>query len=122
MISIERDPPPARHDWLDAILAADAHATQSAYIADDGFTARVIAALPAAPQRPAWRAPIVGAMWTVAAVGLAVAAPGTMLDAVRETYRFVASQPVSLTSLAGAAAALLALTGAAAVYGLRDGE
>ena len=42
-------------DWLDAALAAAGKEHRAAYVADDGFTARVIGRLPAAPTLPAWR-------------------------------------------------------------------
>jgi len=111
---------PDRSDWIDTLLAADAAETQAAYLADDGFTARVLAALPESITRPAWRKPAVVALWGAAVAGLAVATPDTLLGAVREGYRLVASMPVSLPGLAGAAGVMLALTGVAAALTLRD--
>ena len=100
-------------DWLDDLLRSDAGGD---YIADDGFTARVMTSLPAAVATlPAWRKPVVIALWLVAAIGLAFAAPGAMLDVAREAYRLLATVPVSLSGLASAAAALFLLTGAAAL-------
>lgn len=106
-------------DWLDGLLAADATATRDAYIGDDGFTARVMQAIPVARPAPAWRKPAVAALWGAAAAGLALAMPGVLLDVAREGYRFVATQPVSLSGIMGAAVAMVALTGAAAAYSLR---
>ncbi|MCC6196669.1 MAG: hypothetical protein IT518_19620 [Burkholderiales bacterium] len=105
--------------WIDNALRAD----RDGYLADDGFTARVMAALPApAAALPAWRTPAVIAMWLVAAVGLAFAAPGAMLDVAREAYRLLAAVPVSLSGIATAAAALIALTAGAAAYTLRQSD
>lgn len=104
-------------DWLDDVLRAD-----DGYIADDGFTARVMTALPAPAALPRWRRPAVAALWGVAAAALAVAAPGAVLDVAREGYRLLATVPVSISGIAGAMAAIVALTGAAAAYTLRASD
>jgi len=107
-------------DWMDDLLRADANASRDDYIADDGFTARVMSALPAAAALPKWRKPVVAALWGVAAVGVAVAAPGAVLDVAREAYRLLATVPVSIAGIAGAMAAIVTATGAAAAaYTLR---
>src|SRR5258708_3617984 len=51
----------ADHEWLDAVLARDAAATP--YIEDDGFTAGVMAKLPARASRSPYR-------WIVPAMGV----------------------------------------------------
>ena len=109
-------------DGLEGRLTADAAATREAYIADDGFTSRVMAALPSPLALPAWRKPAVIVLWSVAAAGLALAMPGAMLEVLREAYRLLATQPVSLSGIAGAAITLVALTGAAAAYTLRAND
>ena len=108
---------PAERDWLDDVLRSDEE-----YIADDGFTARVTSALPAPAALPKWRKPAVAVLWGVAAAGLAVAAPGAMLDVAREAYRLLATVPVSVAGLASAMAAIVAATGAAAAYALRGND
>jgi len=105
-------------DWLERMLVADGGARRDAYIADDGFTARVMTALPAPLSPPAWRRPVVVALWSVAAAGIAVAMPGAVVDVGREAYRLLAAQPVSLSGMAGAAAAMFGLTTAAAFWSL----
>ena len=110
-------------DWLDRLLAGDARAHRDSYVADDGFSARVMSALPpplAPITLPAWRKPAVMALWGVAAAGIALAMPSAMLDVGREAYRLLAAQPVSLSGIAGAVVAMIALTSAAAAYSLRD--
>jgi hypothetical protein len=106
-------------EWLDRLLVADAVEHRAAYVADDGFTARVMAALPAPCTLPAWRKPAIVGLWGVAAAVLAVAMPGAMLDVGREAYRLLATQPVSLSGIAGAAVAMIGFTWAAAAYTLR---
>ena len=111
------------HDWLDDLLKADAAATRDDYIADDGFATRVMSSLPApVAAMPAWRKPAVIALWVVAAVALAFAAPGAMVEVARAAYRLLAAQPVSLSGIATAAVAIIALTSAAAAYSLRAGD
>ena len=112
--------PSTPDDWLDGVLAADAAEHRAEYVADDGFTARVMATLPA-PVRamPAWRKPVLVVLWTVAALVLAIAMPGAVLEVARGAYRLLATQPISLSGIAGAAAAMIGLTWAAAAYTLR---
>jgi hypothetical protein len=118
-------PVPDSHDragddaWLDRMLAEDAAAARHAYIDDAGFTASVMAALPAPATLPRWRKPAVAAMWAAAGLATAVALPDTLLDAFRETIRLVAGQPVSLSGMAAALGALAAATWAGTAYALR---
>lgn len=114
--------PDTNDDWLEQLLAADGAAARGEYIDDAGFTAKVMAALPAPMTLPSWRKPAVFALWGVAAAALAVAAPGAVLDVAREAYRLLATQPVSVAGIAGAAATMLAATGAAAAYLLRQND
>lgn len=113
---------PAGDDWLDRLLGDDARATRDAYVADEGFTARVLSTLPAPVTEPAWRKPVVVALWGVAAVGCAIAMPAAMLDVGREAYRLLVAHPVSLSGIVGAAAAMFGLTAAAAAYSLRASD
>jgi hypothetical protein len=95
-------------DWMERTLRAQARARADDYLADDGFTARVMADLPASATLPAWRQRAVAAIWTVAAAGIAFAFPETFLDVAREAYR-LAVQPVSLPQIG---VGVLALAGA----------
>jgi hypothetical protein len=109
-------------DWLDRVLADDARAYRDAYVADEGFVARVMQALPAPLALPAWRKPVVLALWGVAAAGIALAMPSAVLEVGREAYRLLAAQPVSLSGIAGAVVAMIAVTSAAAAYTLRTND
>ena len=86
-------------DWLDALIAADGADHRGGYLADDGFTARVMQALPAPLTAPAWRRPVVIALWLVAAAVIATMLPGTALDVAREVFRLFAAIPFSLSTL-----------------------
>ena len=114
------DAPPDA-DWLDAALAADARDHASAYVDDRGFTARVMAGLPAPlPAAPRWRRPVLVALWTAAVAGAALALPGVALDVGREAFRMLAAQPVSLPQIATALAAAGIATWGAAAWALRS--
>ena len=97
-------------DWLDAALAAAGQEHRAAYVADDGFTARVIGRLPAAPTLPAWRRPVIVLLWLLAGAGAAVSMPGAFDDAFRSGVALLVGRPLGLTDLA----LLLVLCGAAA--------
>ena len=68
----------AGDDWLDAALRADGREHRADYLDDDGFTARVMAELPAPATLPAWRKRALIALWAAAGVGIAVALPGAV--------------------------------------------
>ena len=106
-------------DWLERMLRDDAEEHRTAYLADDGFTARVAAALPAPATLPAWRRPAIAALWTVAAAGLALALPGTVTDVAHQVTRLLGAQPISLTNIATGVLALGLAGWAAAAYALR---
>jgi hypothetical protein len=104
-------------DWLDAALRTNAR--ESAYIADAGFTAKVMGALPAPAVVPAWRKPALGLLWAAGLVAGAVALPEAYADVAREAFRLV-SQPFSLPQAGVAIAALGAAMWTAAAWTLRD--
>lgn len=107
-------------DWLEQALRSDAREHRESYLDDAGFTARVMAALPAAVAiLPRWRRPAVAAIWAAAAAGMAVALPGVALDIGREAYRLFATQPLSLAQVGVTLAALGIGTWVAAAWTLR---
>lgn len=117
MTSRESDAPTG--DRLDAALRAQGAAHRDEYIDDDGFTARVIEALPPPVALPAWRKPVVAALWTVGSTGAAMAFPGVLTDLAREMLRLLGAHPISLPGIATAIAALAVATWAGAAYTLR---
>ena len=97
----------ANADWLDRALADDARDHAGGYLADDGFTARVMSSLPAPIAAPAWRKPAVTALWGIAAVGLALALPSAAMDVAREAFKVFSAKPFALSEIA----AVLAVVG-----------
>jgi hypothetical protein len=110
------DPP---LDWMDRILLRDADELAGDYIADDGFTARVVQRLPRAGALPAWRRPALVALWAIAAVLVAVALPGVALDVARAAYKLFAARPFSLSTIAFTIVAVGVATWTAAAVALR---
>ncbi|HEV8500210.1 MAG TPA: hypothetical protein VGR63_01440 [Casimicrobiaceae bacterium] len=108
---------PAGGDWLDVALRAH----RLPPLADDGFAARVMAALPppVAAVAPAWRQPVVALLWVLSAIGIALSLPNAALDVVREAYRVFTAIPVSVPQLAFAVVALAAVTWSVAAYAVR---
>ena len=100
-------------------LRRSARDERSAYIGDEGFTARVMQALPVALSLPAWRKPAIVALWAVALAGISLALPSAVLDVVREGYRLIGAQPVSLSGMVGAILLAGTLSWTAAAYALR---
>ena len=111
----------ASDDWLERLLAADGSDHRAGYLADDGFTARVAAALPApvTVAMPAWRKPVVALLWTIAAAGIALALPEALADAASAIVRLLGHQPVSLANVAVGLVALGVASWAGAAYALR---
>lgn len=97
-------------DWLDAALEEAGREHRAAYVADDGFTARVIGCLPVAPTLPAWRRPVIVLLWLLAGASTVVALPGAFDDAFRSGVALLVGRPLGLADLA----LLLLLCGAGA--------
>ena len=109
----------AGDDWLDALLARDGQEHRASYLDDDGFSARVMAALPPAPALPAWRKPALAGLWAVAGIGIAFALPATVTDVAHEIMRAILGQRVSVAGLGAVVVALAASAWAAAAVALR---
>jgi hypothetical protein len=110
----------AADDWLERALREDGGNHRADYLADDGFTARVAAALPPPATLPAWRKPAVAALWTAAAAGVAVALPGAVADVAAQVTRILGTHPISLANIATGVLALALASWVAAAYTLRD--
>ena len=106
-------------DWLESALRDDALVHRAEYLPDDGFTARVMAKLPAAPSLPSWRKPAVSALWAAASIGIALSLPGAYADVVREYLRIVAGHPVTLSQIATGVVMLGVASWTAMVWALR---
>ena len=97
-------------DWLDAALEAAAQEHRAAYVADDGFTANIMAQLPPAPTLPAWRRPVIALLWLLAGAAALVSLPGAFDDAFRGSVALLLGHRLGLADFA----LLLVLCGGAA--------
>jgi hypothetical protein len=104
-VSSERDTPA---DWIDRLLADDAHEYAESYIDDAGFAAKVMQQLPAPATLPAWRKPAATMLWAAVGLGLAFTLPGAALDVAREAFKLFAAKPFSLSEVL----AIIAVAGA----------
>ncbi|MGH8713350.1 MAG: hypothetical protein ACREYB_05005 [Casimicrobiaceae bacterium] len=100
----------ADKDWLDAALESAGREHRAAYVADDGFTARVLGRLPVTPTLPAWRRPAIALLWLLVGAAAMVALPGAFDDAFRGAVGLIVARPFHLTDIA----VMLGLCGAAA--------
>jgi hypothetical protein len=105
--------------WLEQALVADGALHRDSYVDDDGFTTKVMGALPAPAALPRWRKPALAGLWTIAGVGIASALPGTMFDVAREAFRLVAARPFALSEIAAALLVVGIATGMGTAMALR---
>ena len=114
----------AEDDWLEAALRAEGAAHRAEYVDDAGFTAKVMAVLPAPVALPAWRRPALTLLWAFLGLGIAVALPGVVVDvlrdALRDVLRVLLGQSVSLTGIGAAVIAMIVAAWGAAAFVLRD--
>ena len=110
----------AGDDWLDGLLRADGGEHRAGYLDDDGFTARVMSALPAPAALPAWRKPALTALWAGAGIGIALELPATVVDVAHEVLRVILGQRVSLSGIGAGVVVLGVSAWAAVALVLRD--
>jgi len=106
-------------DWLEQALRADGHAYRSAYVADDGFSLRILQALPRAVTPPAWRKPVLALMWTGAEIAALLAIPGLFDDVFRGAVAMFVGHRLGIGDIAGLVIALGAATWGTLIYALR---
>jgi len=110
---------PDAGDWLEQALLAEGLEHRAQNLPDDGFTARVMLALPRAATLPAWRKPVVALLWIMAALAAAVAIPGAFEDVFRGAVAMFVGHRVSLADVAGVLVVLGAATWGTLVYAMR---
>jgi hypothetical protein len=106
--------------WLEQALRADAQAHAAAYVADDGFTAKVMGRLPAPAVLPAWRRPVVLLLWLVAGGAAVALLPDLFYAIFGGLVALLVGQPaVTWSHLAVAFMLLCGATGSTLVYVMR---
>ncbi|MEO8738374.1 MAG: hypothetical protein ABI537_01575 [Casimicrobiaceae bacterium] len=109
----------AAEDWLDRALRAEGAAQRSDYIADDGFTASVVAQLPVAATAPAWRRPAVALLWLGAGIAALMAVPGLFDDTFRGSVAMVVGHRFGVADVAVLLGLLAAATWSSLIYAAR---
>jgi hypothetical protein len=94
----------AGDDWLDGMLRDSGREHRADYIADDGFTQRVMAKLPEPAMLPAWRRPVVALLWTLAVGALLLSLPGLFDQLFRGAVAVLVGHRVGLPDIAMALA------------------
>jgi hypothetical protein len=106
-------------EWLEQLLRADAHEHAATYLADDGFSAAVVARLPRAVALPSWRKPAVIALWAIVGVAILAALPVWFDDVFRSMAALLVGQRFRLADLVTIVALLGAVTWSALFFAAR---
>lgn len=108
MMNMNTQPTNPDHDWLEQLLREDAREHAADYVADDGFTARVLEQLPSSAALPAWRRPVLWALWAIVAIAVIAALPVWFQDVFASISAALVGQRIRLSDVA----MLLTLLGA----------
>jgi hypothetical protein len=107
-------------DWLDDMLRNAGREHRADYLADDGFTQRVMAELPEPVTLPAWRRPVVILMWALGLGTVMFSLPGVFEQVFRGAMAVLVGHRLGVPDVAVA----LLLAGATAwstlVYAMRS--
>ena len=109
----------ASDDWIERALGDAGREHRAEYISDGGFTARVIARLPEPLTLPAWRRPIIAALWLFAGLALVVALPGLFDQVFRGAVAMLLGHQMRLADVGIAVIMLAAMTWSALLYAMR---
>ena len=107
-------------DWLDDMLRDAGREHRADYVADDGFTQRVMAQLPEPATLPAWRRPAVVLLWVLGIGALMFSLPGLFEQVFRGAVAMLAGQRLGLPDVAMALIVFGAATWGTLVYAVRS--
>jgi len=107
-------------DWLDDMLRDAGREHRAGYVADDGFTQRVMAQLPEPATLPAWRRPAVVLLWVLGIGALMFSLPGLFEQVFRGAVAMLAGQRLGLPDVAMALIVFGAATWGTLVYAVRS--
>lgn len=106
--------------WLDDMLRDAGVEHRAEYIADDGFTQRLMARLPAPATLPAWRRPALVMLWVLGAGAVMLALPGVFEELFRDVVAMLSGHRLGVPDIAAAAVLFAAATWSALVYAMRS--
>ena len=90
----------AGDDWLDDMLRDAGREHRADYVADDGFTQRVMARLPEPATVPAWRRPAVALLWVLAIGAVTFSLPGLFEQVFRGAVAVLGGHRLGLPDVA----------------------
>ena len=105
--------------WLEQALRAEGVEHRSTYVADDGFTSRVMARLPEPATLPAWRRPMIALLWVCAAAVAVLVIPGLFDDAFRGVVAILVGHRIGVADIVGLLAVFSVSTWAVLIYAAR---
>jgi hypothetical protein len=119
IVNMNTRPPVPDDDWLDQALRTDALEHAGGYLPDDGFSAKVLARLPEPAALPAWRRPVLIALWAIVAVAAIAALPVWFDDLFRSIAGLLVGQRLRLVDYATLLALLGSVTWGALFFAAR---
>jgi hypothetical protein len=90
----------AGDDWLGDMLRDAGREHRADYVADDGFTQRVMARLPEPATVPAWRRPAVALLWVLAIGAVTFSLPGLFEQVFRGAVAALGGHRLGLPDVA----------------------
>jgi len=106
-------------DWLEQALRADARDHAASHLPDDGFTVRVLGQLPRPAALPAWRRPVLWALWAIVAVAVIAALPIWFEDVFSSIAAVFIGQRIRLSDVAVLLTLLASLSWSALFFAAR---
>jgi hypothetical protein len=110
----------AGDDWLDDMLRDAGREHRADYVADDGFTQRVMAQLPEPATLPAWRRPILALLWVLAVGAAMVSLPELFEQLFRGAVAVLAGHRLGLADVAMALVLFAGATWTTLIYAARS--
>jgi hypothetical protein len=106
-------------DWLENALRAAGRDHRADYVADDGFTSRVVAQLPRRADAPAWRRPLMFTLWLLVGVAALLSLPSVFDQVFRNGVALLMGHRLGLIDVAAVLAMLSAATWGGLLYAAR---
>ncbi|MDQ6917421.1 MAG: DUF5056 domain-containing protein [Pseudomonadota bacterium] len=107
-------------DWLDDMLRDAGREHRAEYIADDGFTQRLMAKLPEPATLPAWRRPALALLWVFGVGAVMMAVPGVFEELFRGAMVVLSGHRLGVPDIAAAVVLFAGATWSALVYAMRS--
>jgi hypothetical protein len=110
----------ADNDWLDDMLRDAGREHRSDYLADDGFTQRVMTRLPEPATLPAWRRPAVALLWALGIGAVMFSLPGLFEQLFRGAMAALVGHRLGVPDVAVALVLVGGATWSTLIYAMRS--